>query len=75
MRKSLFMLAILLPAMFSGCFGEDKIVSAPEEELVYPQPWERADLIYSDTDIFSRVSVNGTLGIDTVRSIFVDVDT
>jgi hypothetical protein len=75
MRKSLFMLVILLPAMFSGCFGEDKIVSSPEEESVYPQPWERADLIYTDTDIFSRVSVNGTLGIDTVRSFFVDVDT
>ena len=75
MRKSLFMLVILLPAMFSGCFGEDEIVSLPEEEPVYPQPWERADLIYTDTDSFSRVSVNGSFGIDAVRSVFVDVDT
>jgi putative CocE/NonD family hydrolase len=75
MRRALLMLVILLPAMFSGCFGEDEIVSAPEEESAYPQPWERADLTYVDADVFSRVTVNGSHAIDAVRSIFVDVPT
>ena len=70
------MLVILLPAMFSGCFGEEDIVSKSEEEVpAYPQPWERTDLTYDDSDVFSRVSVNGTHGIDTVRSVYVDVPT
>ena len=47
------MLVVLLPAMFSGCFGEDDIVSEPEEVVpAYPQPWERTDLIYDDSDVF-----------------------
>jgi hypothetical protein len=69
------MLVILLPAMFSGCFGEEEIVPVPKEESAYPQPWERADLIYDNTDVFSRVSINGTFGVDIAQSVFVDVDT
>jgi hypothetical protein len=69
------MLVIMLPAMFSGCFGEEDIVPASEEESVYPQPWERADYTYVDSDVFSRVTVNGSFGIDAVRSVFIDVPT
>ena len=66
--KALLMLVILLPAMFSGCFGEEEIVSEPEVvEPAYPQPWERADFTYDDSDVFSRVTVNGSHGIDTVE--------
>ena len=75
MRKALLMLVIMLPAMFSGCFGEDEIISAPVEDPAYPQPWERADMTYVDADVFSRVTVNGSHGIDAVRSDFVDVPT
>ena len=75
MRKALFMLVILMPAMFSGCFGEEETISSAVAESTYPEPWERSDLIYTDTDVFSRVSVNGTHGIDEVRSVYVPVDT
>ena len=75
MRKALLMLVIMLPAMFSGCFGEDEIISTPVEESAYLQPWERADMTYVDTDIFSRVTENGSYETDTVRSVFVDVPT
>ncbi len=75
MRKALFMLVILMPAMFSGCFGEDEAISSAIAESTYPEPWERSDITYLDTDVFSRVSVNGTYGIDEVRSVYVPVDT
>ena len=61
--------------MFSGCFGEEETISSAVAESTYPEPWERSDLIYTDTDVFSRVSVNGTHGIDEVRSVYVPVDT
>ncbi len=64
-----------MPAMFSGCFGEDEAISSAIAESTYPEPWERSDLTYMDTDVFSRVSVNGTYGIDEVRSVYVPVDT
>jgi phosphohistidine swiveling domain-containing protein len=69
------MLVILLPAMFSGCFGEEEIISVPEESSAYPQPWERSDYTYVDSDVFSRVTVNGSHEIDVVRSVFIDVAT
>ena len=75
MRKAVLMLVIMLPAMFSGCFGEDEIISTPVEEPAYLQPWERADMTYVDADVFSRVSENGSYETDTVRSVFVDVPT
>jgi len=75
MRRALLLLIVLIPPMFSGCFGEEEIISVIEDESAYPQPWERADLTYVDSDVFSRVSVNGSYEIDTVRSVFVDVPT
>ena len=76
MRRAVLMLFVLLPAMFSGCFGEDGIVSEQDSpESAYPQPWERTNLPYDNSDVFSRVTVNGTFGIDSVRSVYVDVPT
>ena len=76
MRRAVLMLAVLLPAMFSGCFGEDNTVPEPDvEESAYLQPWERADQLYDDSDVFSRVSENGSYETDTVRSVYVDVPT
>ncbi|NDF33961.1 MAG: CocE/NonD family hydrolase, partial [Euryarchaeota archaeon] len=44
-------------------------------DIDYPEPWERSNLEYLDTDVFSRVTVNGSHGIDEVRSVYVPVDT
>jgi len=69
------LLAVLMPAMFAGCFGQEKIPEIVEETSAFPHPWERADLKYIDSEDFSRVTVNGSYGIDIVRSIYVDVPT
>ena len=76
MRRAVLMLFVLLPAMFSGCFGEENLESeSVDDKSSYPQPWERTDLTYDNSDVFSRVSVNGSYGIDSVRSVYVDVPT
>ena len=75
MRKAVFLLVILLPAMFSGCFGEDSDATNTVQGINYPDPWERSSLEYLDTDVFSRVTENGSHGIDEVRSVYVPVDT
>ena len=36
---------------------------------------KEADEIYDASDVFSRVTENGSYGIDTVRSVYVDVPT
>ena len=64
-----------MPAMFAGCFGQEEIPEIVEESSAFPHPWERADLKYIDSEDFSRVTVNGSYGIDIVRSIYVDVPT
>ena len=46
---------VVLPTVLAGCFGNgDIIVDEPIDDSAYPQPWERADLIYDDTDVYSR---------------------
>ena len=76
MRRAVLMLFVLLPATFSGCFGEDEIVSEPDvADPAYLQPWERAGEIYDASDVFSRVTENGSYDVDTVRSVYVDVPT
>ena len=72
---ALILTGLFLLAPLTGCFGEDEIISTPVEESAYLQPWERADMTYVDTDIFSRVTENGSYETDTVRSVFVDVPT
>ena len=62
--------------MFAGCFGEDKLTQTEAKgETFYLEPWERSSEIYLDTDVYSRVTENGTSGIDEVRSVYVPVDT
>ncbi|HIG03832.1 MAG TPA: CocE/NonD family hydrolase [Candidatus Poseidoniales archaeon] len=75
--RPLLLMLVLLPSVFAGCFGQDKATSAPvaDDDSWYPPVWQRSEMIYDDSDVFSRVSVNGTNGIDEVRSIFVDVPT
>ena len=72
------MLVVLLfsTSMLAGCFGETEVVDEGGlSEDVYPEPWDRASLTYDDSDIYARVSVNGSYAIDAVRSVYVPVPT
>ena len=65
---------LLLAPVFSGCMGDGSTESMEvEEEHWLPRVEDRSNLIYRDDDVFSRVSINGSYPIDTVRSIFVPV--
>ena len=77
MRHVAFMLVWLMLAMpLAGCLGaEEDAMPVDEGPMAYPDPWERGDLIYDDSDVFSRVTVNGTYGIPEAISVFVQVDT
>ncbi len=70
-------LFVMMTTSLSGCFGEQTTEESGEGVSydVYPEPWERSDMQYTDSDIYSRVSVNGSYGIDAVQSIFVPVPT
>lgn len=64
-------------SMFAGCFGEQEIITDEAEPLydVYPDPEQRTAIDYDDTDIYARVTVNGSYAIDAVRSVYVEVPT
>ena len=66
--RSLFLVSVMLSASLSGCFGEQKVdeggIEAPYD--VYPEPWDRTEMMYDDSDVFARVTVNGTYGIDEI---------
>ena len=58
--KPLLVVMLFATSMLAGCFGEDEAVtSVPSSTDVYPEPWERTDLVYNDQDIYARVTVNG----------------
>ena len=72
------LLVVLLfsTSMLAGCFGEDLPLDVVEGDAsVYPEPWDRASLNYDDSDIYARVSVNGSYAIDEVRSVYVPLPT
>ena len=72
----LFILSILLTSSISGCFGEsDGETEQENPNNPYPEPWERSELSYQDTDVFARVSINGSFPIGEVSSVFVPVPT
>ena len=70
-------LFVLMTTSLSGCFGEQNVEESEDSALydVYPEPWERSQMQYDDSDIYSRVSVNGSYAIDAVQSVFVPVPT
>ena len=69
-----FLTLILLSSTLTGCFGfDDELQEEPEYEHWLPDVEDRSNKYYRDDDVFSRVSWNGSFGIDTVRSIFVPV--
>tara|TARA_Y100001970_G_scaffold59553_2_gene75793 strand:- start:5113 stop:6882 length:1770 start_codon:yes stop_codon:yes gene_type:complete len=59
--------------MLSGCFGNETFTENSASEHWLKPVEERSSLFYENGDVFSRVSINGTFGIDVVRSIFVSV--
>ena len=74
MRSASLLLIFLLPSLLSGCFGED--LQNNEEESIedgYPEPDDRYDLLYDDSDVFSRVTVNGSYLVGPVQSVFIPV--
>ena len=74
MRSGFLLAVLLLPSLLTGCFGEDlENASSLVEGDTYPEPWDRTDFTYDDTDVFSRVSVNGTYAIGAVESVYVPV--
>ena len=74
MRSGFLLAVLLLPSLITGCFGEDlENASSLVEGDTYPEPWDRTDFTYDDTDVFSRVSVNGTYAIGAVESVYVPV--
>ncbi|MGB2070174.1 MAG: CocE/NonD family hydrolase, partial [Poseidonia sp.] len=74
--KPVLVVLLFSTSMLAGCFGEDTLEELIEGGTdVYPEPWDRADLTYDATDIYARVSVNGSYAIDTVRSVYVPVPT
>ena len=74
-KRPLLITLLFLSSMFAGCFGNDVVDNEGIESGydVYPESWQRADIDYSVNSDFSRVTVNGTYGIDQVRSVFVPV--
>ena len=75
--KPLVVVVLFSTSMLAGCFGEterDWTPGGPRNDI-YPEPWDRSALPYDDTDIYARVSVNGSYEIDEVRSVYVPVPT
>ncbi len=73
--KPWLVMLLFTTSMLAGCFGEQKIddggIEPPYD--VYPDPWDRTDLSYDDSDVFSRVSIEGSHGIADVQSVYVEV--
>ena len=68
------LLIFLLPSILSGCFGEDlQNIADDSSDEIYPEPWNRSDREYDNSDVFSRVTENGTYDIGPVQSVFVAV--
>ena len=73
-RTASLLVLLLFLGPLSGCVGTEAL-PAPEEGEGIPPPWMRSDRIYDDSDVFSRVTVNGTFAVGESSSVFVQVDT
>ena len=67
-------LMMLLATLFPSTLVDDLDGSGTGDHWLPPVE-HRSDLDYRTDDVFSRVSWNGSYGIDEVRSVFVAVDT
>ncbi|MGB0474835.1 MAG: CocE/NonD family hydrolase [Candidatus Poseidoniaceae archaeon] len=66
----------MMSATLSGCLSDDSDGENGSSSYVsYPEPWDRANLIYDNSDVFSRVTINGTYNTSAPQSIYVPVPT
>ena len=64
---SLVLVLLFVAPMLSGCFGSDVIGGGSDDSDHWLPPVEdREQMTYENGDVFSRVSNNGSYGIDTV---------
>ena len=66
---TLLMVLLMVSAPISGCFGEDASSLSEVEDHWLPPVEERSGMQYDNSDVFSRVSWNGSYEIDEVRSV------
>ncbi|HJM86627.1 MAG TPA: hypothetical protein QF433_00270 [Candidatus Thalassarchaeaceae archaeon] len=64
---------MIFASVFSSNIADDLIDGGDGHWL--PPVEQRSNLQYRSDDVFSRVSWNGSFGIEEVRSIYVEVDT
>ena len=69
----LLMVLIMVSAPISGCFGKDALSPSDVEDHWLPPVEERSGMQYDNSDVFSRVSWNGSYEIDEVRSVYVPI--
>ena len=59
--KPWLIILVMMSATLSGCLSDDSDGENGSSSYVsYPEPWDRANLIYDNSDVFSRVTINGT---------------
>ena len=74
--KPWLIILVMMSATLSGCLSDDSDDENGSGSYVsYPEPWDRANLIYDNSDVFSRVTINGTYNTSAPQSIFVPVPT
>ena len=74
--KPWLLVLVFVSASLSGCIGEtsDTSESSTSSED-YPEPWDRANREYDNSDVFSRVSIVGQHNISQPQSVYVPVPT
>ena len=54
--KPWLIILVMMSATLSGCLSDDSDNdNGSSSYSSYPEPWDRAKLIYDDSDVFSRV--------------------
>ena len=74
--KPWLIILVMMSATLSGCLSDDSDdENGSGSYISYPEPWDRANLIYDNSDVFSRVTINGTYNTSAPQSIYVPVPT
>ena len=74
--KPWLIILVMMSATLSGCLSDNSDDDNGSSSYIsYPEPWDRANLIYDDSDVFSRVTINGTYNTSAPQSIYVPVPT
>ena len=74
--KPWLIILVMMSATLSGCVSDDSDDDNGSSSYIsYPEPWDRANLIYDNSDVFSRVTINGTYNTSAPQSIYVPVPT